>query len=280
MENNSLENTVFEKLQSVQLEIASVIKNICEKNGLRYFLAYGTLIGAIRHNGFIPWDDDIDIMMPYPDLLEFERLCKIEMPTGYFYQSMETDPQFRYPIVRVRKNGTLLIEENNAGRDIHHGIFVDIYPMFGSAPKKSRKLQMFRAMKRALYLVDEPVKNHGKIMKWGSSFLLKLKSKKGKDKAQKKLFEKISSYPYDESDQVVCLNGSLTSMKAVFDRSWFGAGVSHKFEDTEFMIPVDYDKVLKIEYGDYMELPPEKERKPHHDFLRIDFEHGSEKVNS
>ncbi|MCH5157840.1 MAG: LicD family protein [Clostridiales bacterium] len=262
---------LMKKVQDVQLEIAGVIKNVCEKNGIRYFLAYGTLIGAIRHDGFIPWDDDIDIMMPYPDLLKFEEACKTDLPQGYFYQSPETDPEYRLSIMRVCKDNTLLIEKETADKKIHHGIFVDIYPMYGAAPKNKRKIQIFRAMKRALYLLDEPVKNHGALMRAGSSFLLKLKTKKGKARAQKKLFEKITRFPYDECDEVVCWSGSMKSFKLSYKREWFGNGVMHKFENTEFMIPENYDAVLRQVFGDYMLLPPEEERKPHHSYTDISF---------
>lgn len=264
------------KVQAVQLEIAEVIKKVCEKKGIRYFLAYGTLIGAVRHDGFIPWDDDIDIMMPYPDLLKFEQACKTDLPQGYFYQSPETDPEYRLSFMRIRKDNTLLIEKEMADKNIHHGIFVDIYPLYGAAPKNKRKLQVFRAMKRALYLLDEPVKHHGAIMRIGSSFLLKLKSKKGKERAQKKLFKKISQYDYDTSENVVCLHSSIKVMRTEFKREWFGNGVMHKFGETEFMIPENSDAILKKYYGDYMQLPPESERKPHHDFVRIEFEYTDE----
>lgn len=261
-------------LQSVQLEIAEVIKRICEKNGIRYFLAYGTLIGAVRHDGFIPWDDDIDIMMPYPDLLKFEKACKTDLPDGYFYQSPQTDPEYRLSIMRVCKDNTLLLEKGTADKNIHHGIFVDIYPIYGAAPKNKRKKQIFQAMKRALYLLDEPVKNHGAVMRLGSTFLLKTKTKKGKARAQQKLFQNISQYDYDQSENVVCLDSSVVKMRTEYKREWFGDGVMHKFGDTQFMIPDNPDEILKKVYGDYMQLPPEDERKPHHDFVDIKFDCG------
>lgn len=270
------EMEIVKELQKVQLEIAAVIKNICEKHKLRYYLAYGTLIGAVRHNGFIPWDDDIDIMMPYPDLLKFEDACKSDLPEGYFYQSTKTDPEFRLIISRVRKDKTLLIEKEMADKNIHHGIFVDIYPMYGAAPKQKRRTQIIQAMKRSLYLLDEPVKNHGAIMRMGSAFLLKLKTKKGKERAQKKLFDKITRYSYDENDTVVCWSGSMKSFKAFYKQEWFGTGIMHKFEDTEFSIPNNYDAVLRLLFGDYMQLPPEEERKPHHNFVKISFESNEE----
>lgn len=261
---------VMKKLQSVQLELANVLKAVCDKNGIRYYLAYGTLIGAVRHDGFIPWDDDIDVMMPYPDLLKFQEACKTDLPKGYFYQSPETDPEYKLSIMRLCKDNTLLLEKETADKNVHHGIFIDIYPLYGASPKH-KKLQMIRAMKRALYLLDEPVKNHGAIMKLGSTVLLKTKTKKGKARAERKLFRKISKFPYDESESVVCLNSSIHTMRTIYKREWFGDGVPHKFGECEFTVPCDPDSILKLIYGDYMRLPPESERKPHHDFVKIDF---------
>lgn len=111
-------------------------------------------------------------------------------------------------------------------------------------------------------------------MRLGSAFLLKTKTKKGKARAQQKLFKKISQYDYDQSENVVCLDSSIIKMRTVYKREWFGDGVMHKFGDTQFMIPVNPDEILKKVYGDYMQLPPEEARKPHHDFVSIKFDCG------
>ncbi len=262
------EKELLEKIKEVQLELASVFVEICERHNLRYFLAYGTLLGAVRHNGFIPWDDDIDIMIPYPDLLKFEEYCKDELPKGYFYQSVETDHEYNLTISRLCKDNTIMLEDRMANKNIHHGIFMDIYPLFGAPKGFKRKIQIFRAMKRALYLWGEPTLNHGKLMCLGSKLMLKLKPKKYRKKAVEKLFAKIS-YDYDESANVTVLDSSSTMMKRTYKKEWFADGMPHIFENRTFLIPKDYDNILKICYGDYMKLPPENQRKPHHDYIEI-----------
>lgn len=265
------ETELTEKIKTVQLEIAQVLADICERNGIRYFLAYGTLLGAIRHDGFIPWDDDIDIMMPYPDLLKFEEACKRELPQGYFYQSPNTDPEYDLTIMRLCKDNTVMLEERMKDKNIHHGIFVDIYPLFGAATGFGRKIQVFRAMKRALYLWGKPPENHGALTRMGSKFLLALKPKRKRKKAADKLFKKIA-LDYDACENVTVLDSRTEGMRRDYARAWFGEGVPHVFEDTAFKIPADAHSVLEKRYGDYMALPPENERVPHHDYVRISFD--------
>ncbi len=257
-------------LKYVQKDILREIDRICTKHGLRYYLAYGTLIGAIRHGGFIPWDDDIDIMMPYDDMLRFAQLCKTELDPKFFYQSPETEEEYRLTINRVRRNDSVLSEPTLVGKKVHQGIMVDIYPLFGAAQGKfSRRLQVLRAMKRALYLLDEPVKNHGFLMKAGSSVLLKLKTKRGKAKAARRLTEKFAALSFDQSPLVTVLDSGIKEMSTTYRREWFGDGVRHKFEEDEFMVPANADAVLRRYFGDYMVLPPENERVFHHNYLEI-----------
>lgn len=257
-------------LKYVQKDILREIDHICTKHGLRYYLAYGTLIGAIRHGGFIPWDDDIDIMMPYDDMLRFAQLCKTELDPKFFYQSPETEEEYRLTINRVRRNDSVLSEPTLVGKKVHQGIMVDIYPLFGAAQGKfSRRLQVLRAMKRALYLLDEPVKNHGFLMKAGSSVLLKLKTKRGKAKAARRLTEKFAALSFDQSPLVTVLDSGIKEMSTTYRREWFGDGVRHKFDENEFMVPANADAVLRRYFGDYMVLPPENERVFHHNYLEI-----------
>lgn len=257
-------------LKYVQKDILREIDRICTKHGLRYYLAYGTLIGAIRHGGFIPWDDDVDIMMPYDDMLRFAQLCKTELDPKFFYQSPETEEEYRLTINRVRRNDSVLSEPTLVGKKVHQGIMVDIYPLFGAAQGKfSRRLQVLRAMKRALYLLDEPVKTTDFLMKTGSSVLLKLKTKRGKAKAARRLTEKFAALSFDQSPLVTVLDSGIKEMSTTYRREWFGDGVRHKFDEDEFMVPANADAVLRRYFGDYMVLPPENERVFHHNYLEI-----------
>lgn len=257
-------------LKYVQTDILREIDRICNKHDLRYYLAYGTLIGAVRHKGFIPWDDDIDIMMPYEDMLKFAEICKTELGEKYFYQSPETEKEYRLTINRVRRNGSVLSEPALVGKKVHQGIMVDIYPLFGAEEGKIKRLiQVIRAMKRALYMLDEPVRNHGTLMKIGSSFLLKIKTAKGKETAAKRLTARLAKKTFDSSEYVTVLDSGIKEMSTTYKKEWFGPGVKAPFGEEEFSVPCDADAVLRKYFGDYTVLPPEEERKYHHDYLEI-----------
>ena len=267
-----------EEIKKIQLEIVKEIDRICQKHKIRYYLAYGTLIGAIRHNGFIPWDDDIDIMMPYEDMIKFQSISDQEMDKErFFYQSPESEAEYRLTINRVRRNGTVLIEPTLEGKSVHQGIFVDIYPLFVAKEGKiSRKLQVIKGMLRALYMLDEPVKNHGLLMKMGSEVILKLKSKKGKERTARKYLEEFRKKNFDESQYVTVLDSGIKEMATTYQREWFGSGKLHAFENTQLMVPEKYEQVLNTYFGDYTVLPPEEERVYHHNYKMVKLLDGTE----
>ena len=265
-------------LKEVQLEILDELDRICNENGLRYYLAYGSLLGAVRHNGFIPWDDDIDVMMPYNDMVRLEAIFNAVADTErFFYQSPSTDSLFGLAINRICRHNSLLFESTLGGRNVHHGIFIDIYPLFGAWKGKiARKRQIFVAMKRALYLYNEPPKPKGRLITFGSKVLLCIKSGKGKIKAYKKLTSKLAKVDFDTSKTICELSSNVRVMKSEDDKEWFGNGNRHQFEDRKYIIPDAPDKILRVIYGDYMKLPPVEQRKYHHDYSIIKLPNGLE----
>lgn len=115
--------------QKVMLDILLQTHEICVKHGIRYWLEGGTLLGAVRHGGFIPWDDDIDICMMRKDYNKFLEVAKFELPKEYFLQTKDTDPEFPLPIAKIRRHNTTIIETGETGEEnYHHGIFMDIIP--------------------------------------------------------------------------------------------------------------------------------------------------------
>ena len=120
------------------LEILVEIHRICVENNITYWLEAGTLLGAIRHKGFIPWDDDCDISMPRKDYERFLQIAQEKLPETMFLQTKETDKEYPLPWAKIRKNGTLLIETGETGEEkYHHGIFVDIFHMIIMSRRKS-----------------------------------------------------------------------------------------------------------------------------------------------
>ncbi len=117
------------QLQLSELEILKEFVRICEKHHLKYVLTGGTLLGAVRHGGFIPWDDDIDVAMLRADYDRFAQLCKDELGPKFFYQSPATDPYYFLTYAKIRKNGTEIYEERFRKAKFHKGIFIDIFPL-------------------------------------------------------------------------------------------------------------------------------------------------------
>lgn len=134
----TLSSNELKAIHSLELEALTVIDQICRRHSIKYTLIDGSLLGAIRHNGFIPWDDDVDIAMLRDDLEKFKLICKTELPSKYFYQDMSTDPEYLYLFDKIRINNTLFKESYLAEYNINHGVFIDIFPVDNVSDNKKK----------------------------------------------------------------------------------------------------------------------------------------------
>ena len=116
-------------LQTEELSVLNEIKRVCDRNGIKYYITAGTLLGAVRHGGFIPWDDDVDIVMKREDYERFGRICRAELRPGFFYQSEQTERDYPFGFAKVRKDNTSVREKILDGLEIHKGCYVDIFPL-------------------------------------------------------------------------------------------------------------------------------------------------------
>ena len=256
----------IKKLQLCQLDILMEIDRVCKENGLEYCLAYGTCIGAIRHKGFIPWDDDIDIFMSAEDFKKFNTLSA-SFREPYFLQTRHTDPEYALLITRVRNSNTTLIEETENFRDINHGVFVDVYPLYDSPENKFHsKMKVWSAMVYKLLLYGVAPKNRGKLMKVGGKIMLALTPKFIRKPIINKLY-KVFSKPC-KTDYVTTYYAGSTTKR--FPKKWYFPAVWVPFEDITLPVPGDYEAFLTATYGDYMQLPPEDQQAVHHPFEFID----------
>ena len=251
----------LDEIKSTELNILSYVASLCEKYSLRYFLAYGTLIGAIRHKGFIPWDDDIDIVMPREDyicLLEILKRekgryeCLVPLENGYFYE-----------FAKVIDSTTSVQEKSTISARC--GVWIDIFPMDGLKveDKLSHFLLMFYNRCRAAAVNKEfPHKTKGMLVPLEYLFwkLCRLIGYKPFLKLSLKLSQK---YKYDECD-IVGYASSYPAYNKYLKKEWFSETIKVDFENLKFKIPVGYHEYLTTQYGDYMELPPENKRVSHH----------------
>ena len=268
---------MLDKLHKVQLEMGIEVKGICEKHNIKYSIIAGTLLGAVRHKGFIPWDDDLDIGMLRKDFDRFIEVCEKELRDKYFLQTWETDCGFALPIAKIRKNGTRFVEKSSSKADLHSGIYIDIFP-FDNVPN-SRCIRIFQdkstyILKRILLIkMDYILWEDDQFVKKTLYKILKVFSRIVSIKNIKKILYKIMTISNNkESEKVVAIGGAYTYKKESIKREWLEAQRNIEFEDTKFSAPVDYIDYLKYFYGAYMTPPPEDKRQNRHKIIDLSFE--------
>ena len=262
-----------EETQNISLEILDIIAHICECLNLRYYLFYGTLIGAIRHKGYIPWDDDLDIMMPRRDhdiLMDYLK----EHISEYKYLEVfnhEINSEYPYMITRISDNRYRIIMDNE--EEYGMGVFIDIYPFDGLGNTKEEALKY--ALKgdrlsslcyqstRKRFAIETTTSAFRKFIKLPVFLIAKLY---GKDRFQYKLGKLARVKSYDESEYVGCVVWLSGGEKDIFPRKWFDEYIMAPFGEKKYRIPKEYDTFLRHIYGNYMELPPEKDRIGHHNY--------------
>ncbi len=248
-----MKQEILEKLWEHELRILNEIDRICKKHDITYFIMWGTLIGAVRHKGFIPWDDDIDISMSMKDYKKFLKVAPKELSKEFFLQTSKTDKYHPAFFAKVRLNNTAFYSKGDKNLKKHHGIFVDIIP---------------------LYNYNNPPSLFSKIRKIIGEMLTAAVIGKRENSNVGNRFLKLLP------DGLLCTlrdifrntNGKLFySWGYYFERDDFFPAVDVEFCGKKYPAPNKYDKVLSIIYGDYMELPP-KEKQVAHNPGRISFD--------
>lgn len=269
-----MDNETLKKVQLTLLEIAKEVKRVCDENNIQYFLDSGTLLGAVRHGGFIPWDDDFDIGMMRSEYLKFCAIAPKKLKKEYFLQTWENDSLYAVPFAKVRKKNTVYMEDK-ASIHLNNGFYVDIFP-YDYAPStpndKKRLMQRLAYIERVLLMKCNyrPWQEHGGVnikkkvayipYRCVSAFFSK-----------QYLIEKYERlvYKVPESDELYIQFGSTKGF--FIPQKAFGVGSDMKFEDTSFRCPDNYDLYLSSIYGDYMKLPPVDQRENRHQIIEIKF---------
>jgi len=266
-------------VQKVQIEILLEFDRICKKNNIKYQLFAGTLLGAIRHKGFIPWDDDIDVCMLRKDYNKFIEACKEDLDEKYFLQTYETDPDYILQYAKIRKNNTLFIEQSTSECQMHHGIYIDIFPLDNiMANTLLGRLQLMlmyilgrinlSRVKMLCMNAKKPVERRLSIV---FHYILKIIPKAWTDK----LLTKIACiFEGKDTKYIANLTNGVTKeilTRFTMEKDSFYDTIEWEFEGHMFPVPKNYREVLTRNFGDYMKLPPEEERYPHHGIIKIDF---------
>ena len=272
-------NKEKELLQKKQLEILDEIKMLCDKHKIKYWLDGGTCLGAIRHKGFIPWDDDVDLGMPRKDFDRFIDVCKKELNNKFFLQTSETETNFPLEFAKIRMNYTLLKEKDNINQSYHQGIFIDIFPYdYTSNHLLIRyylqyKTVFYRLM--ILHKVGIKVRPKNIIEKIGFVIINIISSLYSIKSLRKKLKKYYYKYPDTSKYMAVFVTTVIT--KAIYKKDLFDKTINIPFENKEYPVLANYDEFLTKLYGDYMTPPPVEKRKIGHGILEVKFKTKSKK---
>lgn len=266
---------ISQQVKYAQLDLLTELHRICQKWSIPYFLIGGTLIGAIRHNGFIPWDDDIDVGMLRVDYERFCQACQEELDPAYGLYDWDNDPCSPLPFRKLRIKGTHYQEPMSAGSGVNDGIFIDIFP-YDNAPDSEflRKLQagqIYLVRKLLVLRCDFSIHNGSTVKKilYGMlKFLSRIRSVPAWKKTCRKLMLRYNDQP---TRRISNMCGAYSYRREMMDRALVLEQVEHVFEGGMFNIPAGYDAFLRGVYGDYMQLPPESQRVGKHGISMIDF---------
>ena len=251
----------LDKLHQVELEILDDFVNVCEKHKLRYFLTGGTMLGAIRHSGFIPWDDDIDIGMPREDYDKFIKIGTDALGDKYTLECFELNKNYYLPFAKIKKNNTIF-DEGIIKDKLSKGIFIDIIP-FENVDKINKSLK-FRAGMVKNIMETMFCKMHARKLSHTNKplfcFFLKLLPKRVLMKMQHHYQTKCKN---NDSKYINALGGTYHYLKETFKREDILPPKKIKFEDREYYGMNKPDVYLSQIFGDYMKLPPQEKRRNH-----------------
>lgn len=256
------------KIWAIQLDLLRVFDSICKKNGLKFFLAFGSLIGAVRHHGFIPWDDDFDVAMLRDD---YEKLLKLnqEFEHPYFLQTPHTDPNYAFSFARLGNDNTTFCSNLFSYQEYHAGICIDIFPFDNCIPEKGEE---------TYNRIKELNLENSTYMRMKNPFLSesdqeRVKNWKGMNPLD--VYEEINRLATTnndvETDYVSCVVCTMYSYrKFLFRKTFFDKTHYLDFENIVVPVPAGYHGVLSSSYGDYMKYPPMNERGTWHKDVIID----------
>lgn len=270
LENKYMDRNLLKQIHDIQLEILLEFNRICRKHNLKYFLDSGTAIGAVRHKGFIPWDDDIDIGMLRSDYNQFLKIAEKELKEGYFLECTATEKECPYLFAKIRKDNTIFMEWCHRNIKMHQGIYIDIFPYDTLPEDKKKQIKFIKKYRRINKLFkfrtspDRDLENdhtlkwiflqfiyktiHGGLSLIPRKFFIHMADKHCQKYSKKKpnyispcMFKKILVFQYEELFPTVDM----------------------MFETYMLPMPGNYESYLKKQYGNYMKMPPKEQRVGH-----------------
>lgn len=258
----------FEEMKKIELNILIYFTEVCEENNLRYYLGGGTLLGAVRHKGFIPWDDDIDVMMPRPD---FQKLLSLSINNENYNIIKPGTAGYYYNFAKLVDTRTIL-EEKGIKRIDGLGVYIDIFPLDGMPETPDARKKRFKELNSIRKRINNTCLLRPKFHRNPFAYLNACRiynSNKNIDLSslQKNYLDSALKNSFDDSEFVFAAGGAYGA-RDIFPGKWFEKEIELQFENLSVKAFNGYDFYLTQLYGDYMTLPPEDKRvTPHHSIV-------------
>lgn len=275
----SIDDTLqLKELWNEQLQILEKIDELCGKKNIRYSLYAGSLLGAVRHHGFIPWDDDLDVCMPRADYERFIKAWNNKEHPGYILQNKDNTPSFTQSFTKIRKDHTTFIQFEWEKNRYHTGIFVDIFPIDRMPEGFFRQKKfLWDCMRYQLYTREFVPPKASVITKLVSKLFLKLTGTEYRKEFRKHFEEKLNEYDKHSDWNTVAIE-CMQSARVALPPDLLDTYIKMEFENKEYECFEKWHEYLSRQYGDYMTPPPESQQKWTHHPLIMDFEHNYEEL--
>ena len=278
IEGDYLENNELHKLQIVLFEMLQLIDKICREYDIKYSLFGGTLLGAIRHKGFIPWDDDIDIAMRRDQYDKFISVWNKINPKGYFLQNKDNTPSYTQSFAKIRKDNTAFIQFEWEKGLYHTGIFIDIFPIDRVPNGKVNQAAFFlKGIKYIILLRDNHVIIKNKLFSCLVKIVYLFSSKRSRKDYFQNYRKYVNKYNSDSHLKHISIE-SFDMLKKHFSNTLCDEYDYLEFESKKFMCFKNWENYLTTMYGDYMSLPPVEDRVWKHHPLVLSFEHSFDEI--
>ena len=259
------------RIRDITLSMMDHIHEICVRNNIQYFLMFGTLIGAVRHNGFIPWDDDFDIAMKRNDYIKFCKAVEKEHHPYYKLCNRANTKNYYYGIARYADTRYKYVSDLVDLQQADIGVFIDIYPLdnFGNTPEEAKAIKdKITPITNEFIIYMNRKSVQGKLrtlLRTPVHYYYRIKHGKNLNlRIDNLIYKKICSITNEKDKQLGVIVWDATCWP--YKKEWFEKTVQHDFEGHNYLIPAEYDEILKMVYGDYMKLPPKEKQVATHSY--------------
>lgn len=274
-----MENNFLPQIQEISYQILIDFDNFCKKHNLTYYMTYGTLLGAVRHQDFIPWDDDIDVSMPREDYDRLLYSLYSDLPEHLILQHYKNTESYYLNFAKIFNKNTTVVEKSGQYNYRIGGVYIDIFPIDGVG---NSYIKAVRKRKRLIgflkFISISALKLDDKKRPFWKNILIKVSKQFNYKKLQNKLEKKVKKYNYRDSSYVAMCIGQYR-LGEIMSKDVYGIPKKIKFRDSYFNAPQDCEKYLTAIYGDYMQLPPEEKRFSNHNFVYVDMNTSFINVN-